>query len=70
MMSLPSSSRERYKQTFEVALLTDLLQTKDNSLMSFFNLRLIKHQTDLPIPINLNIPISYQYKYIFQQQHL
>ena len=66
-MSLPSSSRER---TFEVALLTDLLQTKDNSLMSFFNLRLIKHQTDLPIPINLNIPISYQYKYIFQQQHL
>ena len=69
-MSLPSSSREHYKQTFEVALLTDLLQTKDNSLMSFFNLRLIKHQTDLPIPINLNIPISYQYKYIFQQQHL
>ena len=55
------------KQTSEIALLTDILQTKDNSLISFIDLKLIKHRTSLNIPVNLNIPISYQYAYIFQQ---
>ena len=59
-----------YKQTSEIALLTDILQIKDNSLISFIDLKLIKHGTNLSIPVNLNIPISYQYAYIFQQQHL
>ena len=55
------------KQTSEIALLTDIPQTKDNSLISFIDLKLIKHRTSLNIPVNLNIPISYQYAYIFQQ---
>ena len=55
------------KQTSEIALLTDILQTKDNSLISFIDSKLIKHRTSLNIPVNLNIPISYQYAYIFQQ---
>ena len=61
---------EGYKQTSEIALLTDILQIKDNSLISFIDLKLIKHRTNLNIPVNLNIPILYQYAYIFQQQHL
>ena len=67
---LSLQSRERYKQTSEIGFLTDLLQTKDNSLISFINLKLIKHQTNLNIPLNLNILISYQYLYIFQHQYL
>ena len=61
---------EGYKQTSEIALLTNILQIKDNSLISFIDLKLIKHRTNLNVPVNLNIPISYQYAYIFQQQHL
>ena len=47
-----------YKQTSEITSLTDILQTKDNSLISFIDLTLIKHRTNLKIPVNLNIPIS------------
>ena len=59
-----------YKQTSEIALLTDIIKIKDNSLISFIDLKLIKHRTNLNIPVNFNIPVSYQYAYIFQQQHL
>ena len=70
LQSFWAYNHEGYKQTSETALLTDILQTKDNSLISFINLKLIKHRTNLNVPRNLNIPISYQYAYIFQQQHL
>ena len=64
------TTRKRYKQTSEIALLTDLLQIKDNWPISFIDLKIIKHRANLNIPVNINIPISYQYAYIFQQQHL